>query len=89
MAVKRNTHSIFWEIHCMIKNKMDLNVIAAGEYTYHRVLRGVSEENLWYYNWLSQWSLFLKKLMVAQLLKKFPKYCGTRLFIAVFTEGRH
>jgi hypothetical protein len=33
--------------------------------------------------------VLLEKLQVAQLVKKFPVFYGTRRFITVFTTARH
>jgi len=33
--------------------------------------------------------VFLEKLTVTQLVKKFPAFCGSPMFIAVFTKARH
>jgi hypothetical protein len=35
------------------------------------------------------WSRVLEKLIVDQLVKKFPAFHGTRRFITVFTRTRH
>jgi hypothetical protein len=41
-------------------------------------------------NQLNPWSkVLLEKLIVTHLLKKFPKFYGTRRFFTVFTEARH
>jgi len=34
-------------------------------------------------------SILLEKLIVTQLVKKFPSFCETRTFITMFTTGRH
>jgi hypothetical protein len=42
------------------------------------------------HNWLTPWSrVCLEKLVVTQLVKKFPAFYGTRRFITVFTRARH
>jgi hypothetical protein len=41
---------------------------------------------LWMIN--SLWSRVFEKLIVAQLVKKLPAFCGTRKFITVFTRAR-
>jgi hypothetical protein len=39
---------------------------------------------------ISSWSRFpLEKLIVAQLVKKIPRYCGSQRFITVFTRGHN
>jgi hypothetical protein len=35
------------------------------------------------------WSRVLEKLVVTQLVRKFPAFSGTRRFITVFTEAHH
>jgi hypothetical protein len=41
-------------------------------------------------NSLLPWSwIFFGKLIIAQLLKKFPAFCGIRSFITVFTTALH
>jgi len=38
---------------------------------------------------VSPWSRVLEKLIVNQLVKKFPTFCGTRRFITMFTRAFH
>jgi len=38
---------------------------------------------------LTPQSIVLEKLIVAQLVKNFPAFCGTRRFVTVFTRTRH
>jgi hypothetical protein len=39
---------------------------------------------------MTQWSrIFLKKLIVSQLIRKFPAFYGIRRFIPTFTRARH
>jgi hypothetical protein len=40
-------------------------------------------------SWRIPWSWVLQKPTVAQPLRKFPAFHGTRRFIAVFTRARH
>jgi hypothetical protein len=41
-------------------------------------------------NWLTPWSrILLQKLIVTQLVKKFPALYGTRRYITVFTRALH
>jgi len=40
------------------------------------------------YQNMETWSRVLEKLIVAQLVKKFSIYYGTRRFITVFTRAR-
>jgi hypothetical protein len=36
------------------------------------------------------WSrVFLEKLIVSQLVKKFSAFCGTQMFITTFTRSHH
>jgi len=40
--------------------------------------------------WQTPWSrVFLEKLTVSQLVKKFPTLYGTRKFITAFTSAHH
>jgi hypothetical protein len=38
---------------------------------------------------MTPWRRFLEKLTVAQLVKKFPDFPGTRIFITVFITAHH
>jgi hypothetical protein len=38
---------------------------------------------------LTPWNRGFGKLMVAEVVKKFPVFYGTRKFITVFTTARH
>jgi len=41
-------------------------------------------------NYLTPWNrILLEKLLVTQLVKKFPAFYGIRKFITVFTRVRH
>jgi hypothetical protein len=41
------------------------------------------------YRKLTQWKTVLDKLIVTQIVKKFPAFYGTRRFITVITTARH
>lgn len=38
---------------------------------------------------LASWSAVLEKLIVSQLVKRFPDFCGTQRFITVFARACH
>jgi hypothetical protein len=69
--------------------KLYLNNLAFGRKAKKRSIKKAESDQI-FHNFITQWRrLFIMKTTVAQLVKKFPAFYGTRTNITVFTTAPH